>query len=246
MTSSIAETARQRDAAAAPVGGAGTVLVTGASRGLGRALVDTYANAGWKVIACMRSVPAPTADGPVVHQRLDVADPDSIAALAQRLNGMAIDVLINNAAIRGDTGGLASLDADDFLQVMRVNALAPLLLVRALLPNLLAGSGRKIVNISSRSGSLAEGTLDDDDGDYAYRCSKAAMNMATTKLAHDLRVDGMAVLSLHPGWVRTDMGGEEATIDVAASAAALKAIIDATDRAASGTFRSYDGRQVSW
>lgn len=246
MTSSIAETARQRDAAAAPAGGAPTVLVTGASRGLGRALVETYANAGWTVIACMRSVPPSAADGPVVHRTLDVADPDSIAALAQRLNGMAIDVLINNAAIRGDTGGLASLDADDFLQVMRVNALAPLLLVRALLPNLLAGSGRKIVNISSRSGSLAEGTLDDDDGDYAYRCSKAAMNMATTKLAHDLRGDGIAVLSLHPGWVRTDMGGEEAKIDVAASAAALKAIIDGTDRAASGTFRSYDGRQVSW
>ncbi|WP_108003961.1 SDR family NAD(P)-dependent oxidoreductase [Mycoplana dimorpha] len=221
------------------------MLVTGASRGLGRALVETYANAGWTVIACMRK-PMHAAAGAIVTEQLDVADPGSIAALARRLDGVAIDVLINNAAIRGDTGGLASLDADDFLEVIRVNALAPLLLVRALLPNLLTGSGRKIVNISSRSGSLAEGTLDDEDGDYAYRCSKAAMNMATSKLAHDLRGDGIAVVSLHPGWVRTDMGGEEAKIDVAASAAALKAIIDGTDRAASGTFRSYDGRQVSW
>jgi NAD(P)-dependent dehydrogenase (short-subunit alcohol dehydrogenase family) len=217
----------------------GTVLVTGASRGLGRALADLYAAAGFRVIACMRQAMPGT-------EALDVADAGSIAALAERLKGQPIDIVVNNAAIRGDTGGLDTLETGDFLEVMRVNALAPLLLARALRPNLLAGGRRVLVNIGSRAGSLAEGTIDDEDGDYAYRCSKAALNMATVKLAQDFRRDGIAVISLHPGWVRTDMGGVEAAVDVAESAAGLKALIDATTLAETGSFRAYDGRTVAW
>lgn len=215
----------------------GTVLVTGASRGLGRALADLYAAAGFRVIACTRQG---------AGEPLDIADAASIAALGERLQGQPINVVINNAAIRGDTGGLETLETDDFLDVMRINALAPLLVARALRPNLLAGTRKVLVNISSRAGSLAEGTLDDDDGDYAYRCSKAAMNMATIKLAQDFRRDGISVISLHPGWVRTDMGGEEAAIDVAESAAGLKILIDATTLADTGSFRAYDGRTIEW
>ena len=217
----------------------GTVLVTGASRGLGRALAELYAAAGFRVIACMRQAITGV-------EALDVADAGSIAALAERLKGQPIDIVVNNAAVRGDTGGLDTLETDDFLEVMRVNALAPLLLARALRPNLLAGTRRVLVNIGSRAGSLAEGTIDDEDGDYAYRCSKAALNMATVKLAQDFRRDGIAVISLHPGWVRTDMGGVEAAVDVAESAAGLKALIDATTLAETGSFRAYDGRTVAW
>lgn len=215
----------------------GTVLITGASRGLGRALADLYAAAGFRVIACLRQGAGET---------LDVSDAGSIAALGARLEGQPIDIVINNAAIRGDTGGLASLEAEDFLEVMRINALAPLLLARALRPNLVAGRRKVLVNISSRAGSLAEGTIDDEDGDYAYRCSKAALNMATVKLAQDFRRDGIAVISLHPGWVRTDMGGAEASVDVAESAGGLKALIDAVTMAETGSFRAYDGRAVAW
>lgn len=221
-----------------------TVLITGASRGLGRELAALYAADGWRVIACVRG-PA-SFDGNIETQSLDVSSPSSIAALGKALESVAIDTLINNAGIRGDTGGLATLDGDDFVEVMRINALAPLLLVQALRANLLAGEGRVIANISSRAGSLAEGTLDDDDGDYAYRCSKAALNMATVKLAQDLRKDGITVLSLHPGWVKTDMGGDEAQVPVATSAAGLKARIDRADMADTGSFRSYDGRRISW
>jgi len=217
----------------------GTVLITGASRGLGRALADLYAAVGLRVIACMRQA-SPGAEA------LDVADEGSIAALGERLGGQPVDIVINNAAIRGDAGGLDTLETGDFLEVMRINALAPLLLARALRPNLLAGRRKVLVNIGSRAGSLAEGTVDDEDGDYAYRCSKAALNMATVKLAQDFRRDGIAVISLHPGWVRTDMGGAEATIDVAESAAGLKALIDATTLAETGSFRAYDGRTVAW
>ena len=217
----------------------GTVLVTGASRGLGRALAELYAAAGFRVIACMRQAITGV-------EALDVADAGSIAALAERLKGQPIDIVVNNAAVRGDTGGLDTLETGDFLEVMRVNALAPLLLARALRPNLLAGGRRVLVNIGSRAGSLAEGTIDDEDGDYAYRCSKAALNMATVKLAQDFRRDGIAVISLHPGWVRTDMGGLEAAVDVAESAAGLTALIDATTLAETGSFRAYDGRTVAW
>ena len=223
MTSNTAET--------------GTVLVTGAARGLGRALADLYAAAGCGVVACTRQGPG---------ERLDVSDAASIAALGERLKGRPIDIVINNAAVRGDTGGLDTLETGDFLEVMRVNALAPLLLARALRPNLLAGGRKVLVNIGSRAGSLAEGTIDDEDGDYAYRCSKAALNMATVKLAQDFRRDGIAVISLHPGWVRTDMGGAEAAVDVAESAAGLKALIDATTLGETGSFRAYDGRTIAW
>jgi NAD(P)-dependent dehydrogenase (short-subunit alcohol dehydrogenase family) len=221
-----------------------TVLITGASRGLGAELTRIYAEDGWRVIACARGA-VPQVDGRD-RLTLDVADPASIDALGRVLEGVAIDVLINNAAVRGDTGGLATLDAEAFLKVMRVNTLAPLLVTRALVTNLRAGERRVVANISSRAGSLAEGTLDDDDGDYAYRCSKAALNMATVKLAQDLKDDGISVLSLHPGWVQTDMGGSDAVVSVADSAAGLKAIIDQADLATSGSFRAYDRRRVSW
>lgn len=215
----------------------GTLLITGASRGLGRALADLYAAAGFRVIACTRQG---------AGEVLDVADAASIAGLGERLEGQPIDIVINNAAIRGNTGGLGTLETDGFLEVMRINALAPLLVARALRPNLLAGRRKVLVNIGSRAGSLAEGTVDDEDGDYAYRCSKAALNMATVKLAQDFRRDGIAVISLHPGWVRTDMGGEEAAVDVAESAAGLKALIDGTTLAETGSFRAYDGRTIAW
>lgn len=229
----------------APESTPSTVLITGATRGLGRAMAQQYAAAGWRVIACGRSG-APRVDGGIVAETLDVVDPASIADLARRLNGVAIDLLINNAGIRGDTGGLQTLETDDFLEVMRINTLGPLLVTRALLPNLRSGNRKIIANISSRAGSIAEGTLDDDDGDYAYRCSKAALNMATVKLAQDLRADGITVLSLHPGWVKTDMGGEEAVIQVADSAAGLFGIIDRATLAETGSFRAFDGRTVSW
>ncbi len=217
----------------------GTVLVTGAGRGLGRALADLYAAAGFRVIACTRQG---TGDAPP----LDVSDAVSIAALGDHLAGVPIDIVINNAAIRGDTGGLASLETHGFLEVMRINALAPLLVARALRSNLLAGRRRVIANIGSRAGSLAEGTIDDEDGDYAYRCSKAALNMATVKLAQDFRSDGIAVLSLHPGWVKTDMGGTEAAVEVAESVLGLKRLIDGARMAETGSFRAYDGRTVLW
>lgn len=222
------------------------VLVTGSARGLGLALARQLSDAGADVIAACRDVaraqavlPAGTAVVPY-----DAEDPSSIAALAERIGPEPLDMLINNAAMRGDAGGLATLEADGFLKEMRVNTLGPLLTVKALLPALRRSSSRIVVNISSRAGSMTEGL--EAEGDYAYRCSKAALNMASAKLAFDLGPEGFTVLALHPGWVKTEMGGPEAEVDVGASAAGLLRVIAGSAAADNGSFRSYDGTPIAW
>ncbi|TIT33874.1 MAG: SDR family oxidoreductase [Mesorhizobium sp.] len=223
-----------------------TVLITGAGRGLGHELARQYAQRGWCVIACGRMRPAQGFEDGIEFQTLDVADTASISDLASRLAGRPLDVLVNNAAIRSGNPGLHSFAPDEFLKVMRTNALGPLLLARALRPNLVVGRMGVIANIGSRAGSMTEGLIDDYDDDYAYRCSKAALNMASAQLAQDLRVDGITVLSLHPGWVKTDMGGDQAVLAVEDSARGLRTIIDNATLAASGSFQTFDGTHIGW
>ncbi|QPC95055.1 SDR family oxidoreductase [Mesorhizobium sp. INR15] len=222
------------------------MLITGAGRGLGRELARQYAEDGWRVVACGRACPAHDFEGRVEFQLLDTADPASIHDLAVRLAGRPLDVLVNNAAIRSEASGLLGFDPDEFLRVVRTNTLGPLLLARALRQNLVAGGMRIIANIGSRAGSMAEGLLDDYDDDYAYRCSKAALNMAGAQLAQDLRVDGITVLSLHPGWVKTDMGGVEADLAAEDSARGLRTIINSATIEDTGSFRTFDGKHIGW
>lgn len=219
-----------------------TVLITGANRGLGLELVRQYAASGRRVLACCRRPQEPPAvTGEVVWKALDTGNEDSIARIAREVGNEAIDILINNAARRGDTGGLDNLSTEDFLATLRVNTLGPLLMVKALRPHLERGRRRIVANISSRAGSVAEGL--DADGDYAYRCSKAALNIATAKLAFDYQ---LIFLALHPGWVKTDMGGPEAEVAAADSAEGLRAVIDQATREMSGGFRDYRGNPIAW
>ena len=223
-----------------------TILITGANRGIGLEFVRQYAEIGCKIIACCRnslSIDAVQAlDVAVEIESLDVADSTSIESLGDRLSGRAIDLVINNAAVRGHIGGLADIDPDDFLATMKVNVLAPLLLTRALLPALSSGRGRTVAMISSRAGSITEGH--DDDGDYAYRCSKSALNMATAKLAYEFRT--LTVISLHPGWVKTDMGGPDAEIPVSESVADMRRVLSTLSPLASGAFLAHDGSTIAW
>lgn len=226
--------------------GGRTVLITGAGRGLGRELARQYAQHGWHVIACGRTLPVQGFEDGIEFQPLDVADPASISDLAVRLAGRPLDVLVNNAAVRSDIPGLHGFAPDEFLKLMATNTLGPLLLARALQPNLVTGRMRTIANIGSRAGSLAEGLLDDYDDDYAYRCSKAALNMVCAQLAQDLRIDGIIVLSLHPGWVKTDMGGDQAMLAVEVSARGLRTVIDNATLGDSGSFQTFDGIHIGW
>lgn len=215
-------------------------LVTGAGRGLGRALALALAGNGWHVLAGLRR-PGDWPEPPpaVTPVRLDLDDPEPGAGVGTALAGRTLDLLVHNAAVRGDTGGLATFSADGFLAVMRTNVAAPLLLTRALLPRM-PPDGR-IVFVSSRAGSMAEGR--DPDGDLAYSASKAALNRLAVKLSETIP---QTVLLIHPGWVRTDMGGPEAEIDAAESAAGIVRRIALSGPADSGRFMTWRGEPVGW
>ena len=221
----------------------GTVLIAGASRGLGLELARQLSASGFHVISANRGTPAEKLQQ-VEHVALDLASEVSIARLAGQLHGRPIDYLINNGAIAGDQGGLHGLTSEGFLEVMAVNTLGPLLMAKYLMPNLMGGSRRVIANISSRVGSISEGII--DEGNYAYCISKSALNMASAKLGFQHGGDGLCVLSLHPGWIRTEMGGAEAPLDVCFSAAGLIGLITAATSRDNGTYRSYDGKVIRW
>lgn len=194
------------------------------------------AEKGAKVLALSRQV-GPLAGLPgVTHVPFDQSDTASIAAAARSLVG-PIDHVIHNAAVRGDTGGLATFSAADLAQVMQINVAGPLLLTRELLPRL--SPNATIAFISSRAGSFAEGH--DPDGDYAYCLSKSAVNRAVAKLADDLP---HRVVAIHPGWISTDMGGPEAPDSPDHAAGRIIDLLSGPDRPASGSFCDACGRPI--
>ncbi|MBL8670999.1 MAG: SDR family oxidoreductase [Alphaproteobacteria bacterium] len=223
-----------------------TVLVTGASRGLGLELCRQYAAEAWTVIACARSpdkAPGLAAIAGVRREALDVTDRDQVSDLARRLSGVPIDVVINNAGIYGRRdAGIGCMDFAEWEQVLRVNVLAPFAMAEALLPNLRAGGQKKLATVSSRMGSIAEAS----GNAVPYRSSKAALNMVMKCLATELAGQGIAVAVLHPGWVRTDMGGPGADLSPAESVAGMRKAIAALDLARSGQFVNYDGKTIPW
>lgn len=224
------------NAASVPIGIEGTTwLVTGAGRGLGLCLTRHLSTAGARVFALSRH---PGANLPgVTPIAYDQSDESSIRAAAAATD-TPIDVVIHNAAIRGDAGGLATLTADHLAEVMRINVAGPLLLTRALLPVL--SPKATLAFISSRAGSFTEGH--DPDGDYAYCLSKAALNRAVAKLADDVP---HRVLALHPGWIATDMGGAEAPEHPVEAAGRIVELISGPNCPPSGSFTDGWGRPIA-
>jgi NAD(P)-dependent dehydrogenase (short-subunit alcohol dehydrogenase family) len=221
-----------------------TILITGANRGIGLELAKQYAAAGDTVIRTMRGTDKATS--PVGESLpLDVTSDASAAALAGMLKGRPIDLLINNAGISGpepahQTG--TDMDFGGFLSVLDANVLGPLRVTQALLPNLRAAKAAKAVVISSQMGQLSS----KQSGFVAYRASKAAVNKVFQCLAADLAGEGIAVAMLHPGWVRTDMGGPGADLDVSESASGIRKILASLDLSTTGRFMAWDGRQLDW
>ena len=217
-----------------------TVLITGANRGLGLEFARQYAADGWDVIATARRPDSAEelAGVGVELQVLDAADPSSIAALAQRLNGRAVDVMIANAGMMGPP----ALDAEGWLATLQTNAVGPTLLAEALKANVAASAQKKMIAITSEMGSIG----DNSSGGYiAYRSSKAALNAAWRSLSIDWR--GEVVLALfHPGWVQTDMGGANATLGAPTSVAGMRRVVAGLGPERSGSFLTWDGRELPW
>ena len=229
-----------------------TVLITGANRGLGLEFCRQYASDGWKVIAACRNpeqadqLNALADSHPNLRiEALDISDLAKIDELGARLAGEAIDVLLNNAGVYSDRQGhgFGQLDYRAWSESFLINAMAPTKLAEALLPNI-QGSGQKlIVSVSSLMGSMAD---NQSGGSLLYRSSKAALNAAMKSLAVDLAPSSVGVLILHPGWVRTDMGGRNALIDVEESVSGMRRRIAEFTLAQSGCFLKYDGSVLPW
>lgn len=239
-----------------------SVLITGANRGLGLGLLKLYAAEGWRVFACCRDPQKATdvadvvakSGGKVTAHKLDVEDHGSIDSLASQLKGQAIDVLLNVAGYYGpkivsEPGGLQKFGESnyaDWARIYKVNVMGPMKVCEALVESVAASQHKKIINISSIVGSI--GTISNGSGGnmYGYRASKAALNAITRGMAEDLRPRGIIVVPLHPGWVRTDMGGPHADIDTQASVTGMKAVIAGLKPSDSGKFMVYDGSTLPW
>jgi NAD(P)-dependent dehydrogenase (short-subunit alcohol dehydrogenase family) len=224
-----------------------TILITGAARGIGRALCDEALRRGWSVIGSVRDAKAANsleAEFGSQFQALvfDVTDADAIAKSARELD-RPIDILINNAGIIGpDRQSALDMDFDGFAKTLAVNVLAPLRIAQAFLPHLKRSERPRLMTISSGMGSMSYVSSDH----LAYRASKAAVNKVTQGLASDLKRFGIAVAAIHPGWVRTDMGGRGADIEAGDSAKGILDIAERMDLAGTGKFLRCDGSEMAW
>jgi NAD(P)-dependent dehydrogenase (short-subunit alcohol dehydrogenase family) len=196
----------------------GIVLITGASRGLGLALTEEFASKGFTVVACARDCAAASLtalqqsyDGRVLPVTLDVVSDESVELAASRVASLVphVDILINNAAIHAphSQAALEELNVGVCLEVYNVNTLGPLRVTKAFLGLLEKGQTKNLVNISSEAGSISASRRETE---FDYTMSKAALNMQSKTLQNYLKGRGIKVLAVHPGWVRTDMGGARA------------------------------------
>ncbi len=225
------------------------VLITGTDSGLGYAFVDAFLADGWLVFAGYIQTDSPVlkrASERCVPVCLDVTDPASIEAAGKDVAVRAdrLDMLINNAGIHtGARQRLEEVDFDAIRQVLDVNAVGPLRVTQKFLPLLRNGSLKRIVNVSSEAGSIADCTR---TAWFGYNMSKAALNMQTRILHNYLSPEGFSVHAVHPGGMRTKMGSPEMGFSAEESADSLFRLITGPDAAEMPRFFQYDGRALPW
>jgi NAD(P)-dependent dehydrogenase (short-subunit alcohol dehydrogenase family) len=220
------------------------VFITGAGRGIGLALAKVFAESSHQVSVGVRD---PEKVKPLLPFArviaVDVADDRSAAQLAEHFRNETVDIIINNAGVIGPKRqSTADMDFAGFLETLNVNTLGPLRVTQGMLPSLRRSKAARVAIISSRMGSMSHASSDR----MAYRASKAAVNKVSQGLATDLAAEGITVAAFHPGWVRTDMGGSNADIDVVESATGIKTVIDRLTLAQTGQFWNYDGTKIAW
>ncbi|MCW8127003.1 SDR family oxidoreductase [Microbulbifer halophilus] len=229
----------------------GTILITGANRGIGLEMTRQFAAEGWQVLACCRDIPGADQLRVLREQynkvrpfQLDVTDYAQMEALARSLWDQPIDILLNNAGYYGPKGvAFGAVDLDEWRRVLECNTIAPYKLAETFSRNV-ADSGHRVMAVmSSKVGSIADNS---SGGGYIYRSSKTAVNQVVKSLSVDLRERGISVIALHPGWVKTAMGGPNALISAEESVAGLKKVLLETDLERSGRFYNYDGSEIPW
>lgn len=230
----------------------GTVLITGCSRGLGLEFAYQFARDGWQVHACCRDL-AHAEDLLALEARfpeqidlhtLDVNKDGQIKALDRVLGDTVIDLLINNAGYYGPKGvAFGTLERELWRQVLETNTLSPLMLAQALYPRVAGSRLKTIAFVSSKVGSIADNA---SGGGYYYRSSKTALNQAMKSLSLDQQGAGVKAVALHPGWVKTDMGGPNALISAEESVRGMRDIIENLQPAQSGSFLDYQGTAIPW
>jgi len=229
-----------------------SALITGANRGLGFEFARRYLVDGWQVYAACRDPAsaselrrlAENSDDKLLILTMDVTDPASIDAATTELDGRAIDLLLNNAGIigpRGQTTG--NIDYDAWTEVLAVNTMGPMRVSEAFVENVARSDRKLIVTLTSGMGSIADNT---SGGSILYRSSKAAVNMVMRSLAIDLAPRGITCVVVNPGWVRTDMGGPNATLEPCESVSALRQLIATLGPEQSGKFLNHTGREYPW
>jgi NAD(P)-dependent dehydrogenase (short-subunit alcohol dehydrogenase family) len=228
-----------------------TVLVTGANRGIGLALATAYAERGDTVLACCRDPSRATElrslakDHAVQVLPLRVDDAASVAALARELATATVDVLVNNAGVSGgplDSQTATTVDFDAWAEAFAVNTMGPVRVMQALLPQLQRSRNAKVMSVTSQLGALSL----DLALAYGYSATKAALNKFMRLAAIDLKPQGIAVGVIHPGWVKTDLGGPGAQITPAASAAGIVKVIDELTLETTGRFWKWNGSLHDW
>lgn len=226
-----------------------SVLISGASRGIGLELARAYAADGWRVHACCRRPEAAEGltralEGQDAHlHRLDVTESRDIDTLAATLAREPIDLLINNAGIFGGEQDFGALDYASWEEVWRTNVIGPFRVADGLVDHVARSGLRRMVFVSSISGSIASV---DAGGGYIYQSSKAGLNMVVVNLARDLAGRAITVLALHPGWVRTDMGGAQAPVSPEESVAGMRRVIAESGPERSGTLQDFRGERLPW
>jgi len=228
------------------------ILVTGASRGIGLEMVRYAMAKGWEVLACCRNPQqaekllsmAQLSNGRVSVFVADMSELATIQALAYELRNETIDMLINNAGVHGSARNqFGQVDAADWVETFKVNSIAPLKMSEVFIEQLSLGNNKVIACLSSKMGSMDDNA---SGGSYIYRSSKAALNAVVKSMSVDLADKNIKCVALHPGWVKTDMGGSDAEITTKECVESIFNILLSLSVEDSGRFIDIDGSDIAW